>query len=91
MDARFDVAHAYWLVAGIAGINPLRGSIGSAAWAEWVVDGDLAREIDSREIPADWKTGYLPLRGSVPYDCRSGFGRTDAGKDGEYFLARHAQ
>jgi purine nucleoside permease len=66
MDARFDVTHAYWLVAGIAGINPLRGSIGSAAWAEWVVDGDLAREIDSREIPADWKTGYLPLRGSVP-------------------------
>jgi purine nucleoside permease len=68
MDARFDVTHAYWLVAGIAGINPLRGSIGSAAWAEWVVDGDLAREIDSREMPADWKTGYLPLRGSVPYE-----------------------
>jgi purine nucleoside permease len=68
MDPRFDVTHASWLVAGIAGINPLRGSIGSAAWAEWVVDGDLAREIDSREIPADWKTGYLPLRGSVPYE-----------------------
>jgi purine nucleoside permease len=68
MDQRFDVTHAYWLVAGIAGINPLRGSIGSAAWAEWVVDGDLAREIDSREIPEHWKTGYLPLRGSVPYE-----------------------
>jgi len=68
MDPRFDVTHAYWLVAGIAGMNPLRGSIGSAAWAEWVVDGDLAREIDSREIPAQWKTGYLPLRGSVPYE-----------------------
>jgi purine nucleoside permease len=68
MDPRFDLTHAYWLVAGIAGINPQRGSIGSAAWAEWVVDGDLAREIDSREIPANWKTGYLPLRGSVPYE-----------------------
>jgi purine nucleoside permease len=32
-----------------------------------VVDGDLAREIDAREIPSDWKTGYLPLRASVPY------------------------
>ena len=67
MDPRFDLRRAYWLVAGIAGINPARGSLGSAAWAEWVVDGDLAREIDAREIPADWKTGYLPLRGSVPY------------------------
>ena len=68
MDPRFDLTRAYWLVAGISGINPLRGSLGSAAWAEWVVDGDLAREIDAREIPADWKTGYLPLRGAVPYE-----------------------
>jgi len=68
MDARFDLSRSYWLVAGIAGINPQRGSLGSAAWAEWVVDGDLAREIDAREIPANWKTGYLPLRGSTPYE-----------------------
>jgi purine nucleoside permease/dienelactone hydrolase len=68
MDPRFDLSKAYWLVAGIAGMNPNRGSLGSAAWAEWVVDGDLAREIDAREIPADWNTGYLPLRGSVPYE-----------------------
>ena len=68
LDPRFDLTKAYWLVAGIAGVNPLRGSLGSAAWAEWVVDGDLAREIDAREIPAGWKTGYLPLRGAVPYE-----------------------
>ncbi len=68
MDPRFDLSKAYWLVAGIAGINPQRGSLGSAAWAEWVVDGDLAREIDGREIPAGWTTGLLPLRGSTPYE-----------------------
>jgi purine nucleoside permease len=68
MDPRFDLTKAYWIVAGISGINPARGSLGSAAWAEWVVDGDLAREIDAREIPSDWKTGYLPLRGSTPYE-----------------------
>ena len=68
MDTRFDLTKAYWVVAGIAGINPQRGSLGSAAWAEWVVDGDLAREIDAREIPAGWPTGYLPLRGSTPYE-----------------------
>jgi purine nucleoside permease len=33
-----------------------------------VVDGDLAHEIDAREIPPDWTTGYIPLRKSVPYE-----------------------
>ncbi|MFD2933011.1 purine nucleoside permease [Spirosoma flavum] len=68
MDPRFDLSHAYWLVAGIAGIDPQDGSAGSAAWAEWLVDGDLAHEIDSREIPKDWSTGYLPLRRTKPYE-----------------------
>jgi purine nucleoside permease len=68
LDERFDLRRAYWLVAGIAGIDPADGSLGSAAWAEWVVDGDLAHEIDAREIPSDWKTGYVPLRKSKPYE-----------------------
>jgi purine nucleoside permease len=68
LDNRFDLRKTYWLVAGIAGIDPADGSLGSAVWAEWVVDGDLAHEIDTREIPPDWKTGYVPLRRSVPYE-----------------------
>jgi purine nucleoside permease len=68
LDPRFDLTKAYWVVAGIAGIDPEDASLGSAAWAEWVVDGDLAHEIDAREIPADWKTGMVPLRRSVPYE-----------------------
>src|SRR6476469_5866542 len=68
LDQRFDLRKAYWLVAGIAGIDPADGSLGSAAWAEWVVDGDIGYEIDAREIPKDWKTGYIPLRKSVPYE-----------------------
>jgi len=67
-DPRFDLSKAYWVVAGISGIDPADGSLGSAAWAEWVVDGDLGHEIDAREIPADWKTGYVPLRKSRPYE-----------------------
>lgn len=68
LDPRFDLRHAYWVVAGIAGIDPQDGPPGSAVWAEWVVDGDLAHEIDAREIPADWKTGYIPLRKTTPYE-----------------------
>ena len=68
LDPRFDLRNAYWVVAGIAGIDPEDASTGSAAWAEWIVDGDLAHEIDAREIPADWPTGYIPLRKTTPYE-----------------------
>jgi purine nucleoside permease len=33
LDPRFDLSHAYWIVAGIAGANPERTSLGSAVWA----------------------------------------------------------
>ena len=66
-DPRFDLREAYWLVAGIAGVDPADASLGSAAWAEWVVAGDLAHEIDAREIPAGWTTGFIPLEESEPF------------------------
>jgi purine nucleoside permease len=68
LDQRFDFSHAYWIVAGIAGGSPDRISLGSAAWARYVVDGDLAYEIDAREIPPDWSTGYIPLRKKLPFE-----------------------
>ena len=74
LDPRFDLTHAYFLVAGIGGIDPAAGSLASAVWNDWIVDGDLAYEIDAREIPnatpeerAQWTTGYVPLRRDVPY------------------------
>jgi purine nucleoside permease len=68
LDPRFDLTHAYWIVAGIAGGSPDKVSLGSAVWVRWVVDGDLGYEIDAREIPPDWTTGYLPLRKSKPFE-----------------------
>ena len=68
LDPRFDLSHAYWLIAGISGGSPERISLGSAAWARWVVDGDLGYEIDAREIPHDWSTGKLPLRKTRPFE-----------------------
>jgi purine nucleoside permease len=68
LDPRFDLTRAYWIIAGIAGGNPERSSLGSAMWARWVVDADLGYEIDAREIPSDWSTGYLPLRKSRPFE-----------------------
>ena len=68
-DPRFDLTHAYWIVAGTAGVDPKVGSAGSAAWARWVVDGDLAQELDPRDAPPDWPTGIVPYGRSTPYQA----------------------
>jgi purine nucleoside permease len=67
LDPRFDLTQAYWLVAGISGFDPADASIGSAAWAEWLIDGDLGHEIDARELPQGWETGFFPLFSKGPY------------------------
>jgi purine nucleoside permease len=68
LDPRFDLSKAYWIVAGIGGGDPADVSVGSAVWADHVIDGDLAFEIDARQIPGNWPTGYLPLRKGTPYE-----------------------
>jgi purine nucleoside permease len=68
MDPRFDLSKAYWIVAGIGGGDPADVSLGSAVWADHVIDGDLAFEIDARQIPDSWPTGYVPLRKGTPYE-----------------------
>jgi purine nucleoside permease len=68
MDPRFDLSKAYWIVAGIGGGDPADVSLGSAVWADHIVDGDLAFEIDARQIPESWPTGYVPLRRGTPYE-----------------------
>lgn len=72
-DARFDLSKAYWVIAGIAGADPQDCSLGSAAWAKWVVDGDLAYEIDGREIPADWEYGFIALGAEKPNTLDNGW------------------
>lgn len=65
LDPRFDLTKAYWLVNGIAGVDPEDASIGSAAWANFVVS-DISREIDPREAPVDWPYGIFPIGATRP-------------------------
>ncbi len=60
-SGQFDLRHAYWLVAGIAGIDPRDGTLGSAAWARYLVSWGLQWELDSREAPKGWPTGYTGI------------------------------
>jgi purine nucleoside permease len=55
----FDLRETYVIVSGIAGIDPRQGTIGSVAWARYVVDMGIAHEIDAREMPRGWQDGYF--------------------------------
>ena len=46
------------LIAGIAGVNPYMGTLGSVSLARFAVQVALAYEIDARQIPSNWSTGY---------------------------------
>ena len=79
LDPRFDLTDAYWVVAGTAGVDPKAASIGSAAWARFVVDGDLGQEIDARDMPPDWLTGILPNGRTTPYELPAPAARNEDG------------
>ncbi|AOX15990.1 purine nucleoside permease [Kozakia baliensis] len=66
LDPRFDLHHAYFVLAGIAGVDPNFGTIGAAVWAPRVINGGLSHLIDPREIPKDWPDGFTPVQGSRP-------------------------
>jgi purine nucleoside permease len=74
LDPRFDFSKTYWVMAGIAGVDPRAGSIGSAAWSDWVVDGDPLYEIDDREIAKDWPWGLYAFHSNSPAEKGSGEG-----------------
>ncbi|KAE8356107.1 purine nucleoside permease-domain-containing protein [Aspergillus coremiiformis] len=55
----FDLTHTYFLIAGIAGINPKVGTISSVTFARYAVQVALQYEIDMRELPNNFSTGYF--------------------------------
>jgi purine nucleoside permease len=63
---RFDLSRTYFVVAGIAGIDPARGTIGTVAWARYAVDSGIAHEIDVRELPRGWRDGYFGVMTDGP-------------------------
>ncbi|WP_188705309.1 purine-nucleoside phosphorylase [Silvimonas iriomotensis] len=63
---QFDLSKTYFLIAGIAGIDPQQGTVGSAAWARYLVDFGIQWELDAREAPAEWQGGYLGINTKSP-------------------------
>lgn len=62
----FNLKNTYFMVAGIAGINPKYGSIADVAFSKYAVQVALQYEFDAREIPNNYSTGYIPLGSDSP-------------------------
>lgn len=66
LDSRLDFTNTYWLVNGIAGIDPKSGSIGSAVWSADIIDGDALRELGELDRPNDWSYGLYAIGVNKP-------------------------
>ena len=65
-SSRFDLTSTYFMVAGIAGINPEVATIGSVAFARYAVQVALQHELDIRDLPSNYSTGYIPIGSTSP-------------------------
>ncbi|GAA0599474.1 purine nucleoside permease [Paenochrobactrum glaciei] len=66
LSNQFDLTKTYFLIAGIAGVDPEQGTLGSALWAKYSVNSGLNHRIDLREAPEGWSTDSFPLGANSP-------------------------
>ncbi|KAF7362776.1 Purine nucleoside permease [Mycena venus] len=62
----FDLRTTYFLIAGIAGVNPKVTTIGSVTFARYAVQVVLQFKINACKIPANFPTGYFPQGTTAP-------------------------
>jgi len=65
LSPMFDLSKTFFMVAGIAGISPLQGTIGDVTFAKFAVQ-ILEYEVDARELPSNWTTGYYAYGSNTP-------------------------
>jgi purine nucleoside permease len=62
----FNLEKTYFLIGGIAGINPKYGTLADVAFSKYAIQVALQYEFDAREIPANFTTGYVPQGAYAP-------------------------
>ncbi|EQK98712.1 Purine nucleoside permease [Ophiocordyceps sinensis CO18] len=71
LSQKFNLRQTYFLVAGIAGVNPRYATLGSVALSRFAVQVALQYEIDPRSLPANWTTGYVAYGRDYPFQYPS--------------------
>lgn len=66
LNPQFDFSQAYYVLSGVAGTPPSRGTITDVSWATWLVDYDLGH----RWAPEEGEPGapvFIPRKGYEAY------------------------
>lgn len=66
LNPAFDFSKAYYILSGVAGTPPSRGTIADVSWATWLVDYDLGH----RWAPEEGEPGapvFIPRKGYEAY------------------------
>ncbi|KAI9152017.1 Purine nucleoside permease [Paramyrothecium foliicola] len=71
LSAKFDFRSTYFLIAGIAGVNPQYGTLGGVAFSRFAVQVALQYEVDPRDLPPEWSTGYIAYGRDRPLEYPS--------------------
>ena len=66
LNPAFDFSQAYYVISGVAGTPPQRGTIGEVNWATWLVDYDLGHRWAPEENKAGEPT-FMPRKGYEDY------------------------
>ncbi|KAL1521046.1 hypothetical protein AB1Y20_022601 [Prymnesium parvum] len=90
-DGRLDLRSSLWLISGVAGIDPLAGTVGAVVWASYITDMASAFYVDRTEVgfPQEWETSWLPLTCTSPF-CDGEGSRAEAESDELAFKLNHS-
>jgi purine nucleoside permease len=62
LNPALDFSHAYFILSGVGGTPPARGTIGEVVWATWLVDYDLGHRWAQDEVPPGQPL-FMPRKG----------------------------
>ena len=62
LNPRFDFSQTYFVISGVAGTPPSRGTIGEVSWGTWVLDYDLGHRWAPEENTPGAPT-FMPRKG----------------------------
>lgn len=59
-DPQLDLRETYWVLTGIGGGAPDQVTLGAITLARFTVQVGMSYEMDARELPPDFASGYVP-------------------------------
>ncbi|KAK7985557.1 purine nucleoside permease-domain-containing protein [Apiospora saccharicola] len=59
-DPQLDLSETYWVLTGIGGGAPDQVTLGSITLARFTVQVGMSYEMDARELPPGFETGFVP-------------------------------